>query len=237
MHVDVKGGDLPGLKALMERMRDANRSVLVGVPAGAMEEGKHQRGQKEQKRFVSTRTAGAIKRAKAQAAREFMATDEEIEEGPLRGVFRKHRSIAIQNAAESARKGAAKLAEKAAEPISMAMVAATHEFGCPEQGIPERPFLRGGIRRGTPKFHKLNVANLRAVVLGEKGIDESIEMLGVVAVGEVKREFVVGKFVPNSLKTIERKGSSRPLIDTGSMRQSITYVLEGKQSRKARVVG
>ena len=32
----ITGGDLPGLAALRERMLNANKSVLVGVPAGEM---------------------------------------------------------------------------------------------------------------------------------------------------------------------------------------------------------
>jgi hypothetical protein len=67
-------------------------------------------------------------------------------------------------------------------------------------------------------------------------IDGALERLGVVATGEVKREFVVGSFVPLKPETIRRKKSSRPLIHTGQLRQSINYVLDGKQSGKARIV-
>jgi phage gpG-like protein len=163
VRVTVTGGDLPGLKALAQRMKEASRSVLVGVPAG------------------------------------------EFEESP---------------------EGA----------VPMAMVAAVHEFGCPEKNIPERSFLRGGIRRGAPKFQRLNAANLRAIVLGGKTVAEALGQLGAVAAGEVKREFTAGTFAPNKPATIARKGSSRPLIDTGSLRQSITWQLEGSESSHARIV-
>jgi phage gpG-like protein len=120
--------------------------------------------------------------------------------------------------------------------VPMAMVAAVHEFGCPEKNIPERSFLRGGIRRGAPKFQRLNAANLRAIVLGGKTVAEALGQLGAVAAGEVKREFTAGTFAPNKPATIARKGSSRPLIDTGSLRQSITWQLEGSESSHARIV-
>jgi hypothetical protein len=119
---------------------------------------------------------------------------------------------------------------------ALAMVAAVHEFGSPEQGIPERSFLRSGIREGVPKFNRLNEANLRAVVLGSKTADQSLDMLGVVATGEVKRKIRQGPFEPLKQSTIDRKGSSKPLIDTAQLIQGITYVREGEQSANARVI-
>jgi phage gpG-like protein len=120
--------------------------------------------------------------------------------------------------------------------VSLPVIAAIHEFGSPEHGIPERSFLRTGVRRGLPKFHALNAVTLKKVVEGKMTFDQAREKLGVVAVGEVKREFTVGKFVPLKPATIKRKGSSRPLIDSGQLRQSITYQLEGQQSANARII-
>lgn len=122
------------------------------------------------------------------------------------------------------------------QPLSMAEIAAVHEFGYPERGIPERAVLRGGLKRGTQKFNDLNRDSLRKVVLGELTVEQALQRLGVKAVGEVKREFTVGDFEPLKQATIDRKGSSRPLIDIGQYRQSITYVLEGEQSTNSRVV-
>lgn len=207
MHVEVKGGDLPGLKSLIERMNAANRRVLVGVPAGEMEEGNHARSAqaagKRQKRALKT----AVKRLKAgRSVSETLAE-----------------TIATGNEGEA---------------IPLAMIAAVHEFGSPEHNIPERSFLRAGIRRGIPKFHQLNADSLRKVVRGEMTVEGSLEKLGVVATGEVKREFVVGKFVPLKPATIRRKGSSRPLIDSGQLRQAVTYQLDDAPlSGKAKVIG
>lgn len=44
----------------------------------------------------------------------------------------------------------------------------------------------------------------------------------------IQKEIVNGDFVPNSPETIKRKGSDKPLIDTGRMRQSINYVIQEK---------
>jgi hypothetical protein len=166
VHTSVHG-ELPGLKSLIKRMNDANRRVLVGVPAGAKDE----------------------------------------DDG-----------------------------------TPVAMIAAVNEFGLPEHNIPERSFLRGGIRRGIPKFNRVNEDSLRKVVRGEMTVATAIEKLGVVATGEVKREFVAGNFQPLKPATIAArkrkfgKASTRPLIASGNLRQSITYVLDGQQSSKARVI-
>ena len=200
----MSGGDLPGLKALMKRMNDANRAVLVGVPGESTEKGQRIRANREYKKAMTT-------------VREFAGL---AGDAASKGQMRKNLS--------GVRKEARALADaKFSKSVSLAMVAAVHEFGSPEQGIPERSFLRGGIRRAAPKLNAVNIDSLRKVLLGKMTIEQAIEKLGVVAAGEVKREFVVGTFAPNKPATIKRKGSSRPLIDTGSLRQSITYVVEG----------
>ena len=117
-------------------------------------------------------------------------------------------------------------------------IAAIHEFGYPEGNIPERPVLRQGVSNGAPRFRRLNVASARQIMRGEMTVDQAVERLGVVAVGEVKREFTRPSpaFKPNAPATVAAKGSSRPLIDSGQYRQSITYQLEGKLSDNAKVL-
>jgi hypothetical protein len=166
----IKGGDLPGLKALMKQMDAANMSVLVGIPVGAS------RKFKASKVNVTQEDAG----------------------------------------------------------LTLAMIAAVHEFGSPEHNIPERPFLREGIHRAIPKLNAVNVDSLRRVLLGKMTIEQAVDKLGAVAAGEVKRGFVEIEFMPLTADTVNRKGSTRPLIDTGSLRQSISYIVEGAKSAYAR---
>ena len=114
------------------------------------------------------------------------------------------------------------------EAIPLALIAATHEFGSPEHNIPERPVLRQGATHAMQKLGGVVRSGLRAVLAGTKTIDQVSDLLGVLAVGEVKREFTSPSpaFVPNKPQTIARKGSSRPLIDTGQYRQSIAHQVE-----------
>jgi hypothetical protein len=234
----MSGGDLPGLARLRELMNNASQNVLVGVPEGAGDEGKHVRTEQQQMRFDKKRESASLKSARKNAAnkaesifRAFtLADDDELRHGPIAQAMKRDIAAAKANA-KSTYKGSS-----SPEATALAMVAAVHEFGYPEGGIPERSFLRSGIHEGIPKFNRLNEANLRAGVLGGKTIEESLDMLGVVAAGEVKRKIRNGPFAPLKPATIARKGSSKPLIDSGQLIQSITFVREGEQSANAKVI-
>lgn len=134
--------------------------------------------------------------------------------------------------------------DETGETLSMVEIAAIQEFGSPEQNIPERPVLRQGARRAMREGASLNAAGLRAVIEGKKTLEQVVSLLGVAAVGSVKREFVQPdpEFKPLSPKTIaERKrkrgkASTRPLVDTGQYRQSITYTTEDQAGTGGRVV-
>jgi hypothetical protein len=109
---------------------------------------------------------------------------------------------------------------------STALVAAVNEFGSGDGRIPARPFLRPAIRDNLPEFRRLNAGTVSRVARDQMAPVKALDTLGVVASGKVKKKIVDGPFQPNAPSTIKRKKSSRPLIDTGSMRQSITHVLD-----------
>ena len=105
----------------------------------------------------------------------------------------------------------------------VAAVAAAHEFGVRlregGQEIPERPFFRQAIariERRLPDMLASQIVNGQV----EPGVAGRI---GAWAAGEVQASIVRLREPPNSPATIARKGSSNPLIDTGHMRQSVTW--------------
>ena len=116
--------------------------------------------------------------------------------------------------------------EKDGTPV--AMIAAVHEFGSPSQGIPERPFLRVAVQRNRQKYVRLNRINLVKMLRGQATVDQALGQLGEMAKGDVQTEIRSGDFAPLKPATIKRKGSSRPLIDTGQMVQSIAWELGDK---------
>jgi hypothetical protein len=119
---------------------------------------------------------------------------------------------------------------KGIKKLTLAMLGAIHEFGVPERGIPERPFLRPGIRAYKSDLVQLNRINLLKVVNGRMTIAKALQQLGVFAVGAVQRYIRMGHFKPLKESTIKAKGSSKPLIDTAQMMQSVTFEVTGKEN-------
>lgn len=121
--------------------------------------------------------------------------------------------------------------------ISVAGVAAVHEFG--GGNVPERPFMRTGLKKGAQQQVALNKRTLKAVVNGAYTVTQALDALGELGVTQVKREILGGEFVPLDPKTIAarkrkfskgyarkiaKKGNSdKPLMDTGQMFQSVTH--------------
>ena len=107
----------------------------------------------------------------------------------------------------------------------LAVIAAIHEFGWGD--MPQRSFLRSAYDENLPMIDKMIQRVANGAVFG-LGTNAALNQLGNVVQGMVQRKIVDGPFVPNSPATIKRKKSSRPLIDTGHLRQSIRYVIERK---------
>ena len=109
--------------------------------------------------------------------------------------------------------------------VHTATVASVQEFGSADGRIPERSFLRSGISDSEPQIKKLYEKMMPEVI--DKDLDVSViqSMVGELVVGRIVERISEGIDPANAPETIKRKGSSTPLIDTGHLRQSITYVL------------
>lgn len=110
----------------------------------------------------------------------------------------------------------------------LAFIAAIHEFGLGD--MPQRSFLRSAYDENLPVIDKMIQRVANGAVFG-LGTNAALNQLGNVVQGMVQRKIVDGPFVPNSPATIKRKKSSKPLIDTGHLRQSIRYVIERKGAK------
>lgn len=110
--------------------------------------------------------------------------------------------------------------------ISMAGLLAVHEFGVPKKNIPERSTLRSAIMENRQELVNLTAEGVRFYNQQNKKLDlQFYNKIGLFASNLVKDKFVKGPFIPLKTATIKRKGSSKPLIDTGELRQSITWVV------------
>lgn len=105
------------------------------------------------------------------------------------------------------------------EAMTVAQIAAIHEFGM--GNMPERSFIRAGTDEARPQIGRLS----EHLVKGEADAVTAANQLGAFAAAKIQAKIVAGPFVPNSEATVAKKGSSRPLIDTGQMRQSVTWAV------------
>jgi hypothetical protein len=109
--------------------------------------------------------------------------------------------------------------------LSMIELAAIHEFGSPAAGIPERSFIRRTFATKKDELAKLCEKLARAVITGKMPIDQALALVGAWGVAAVKKTVTEGSGVPPPLKkaTIARKGSDRPLVDTGRLLGALAY--------------
>ena len=107
--------------------------------------------------------------------------------------------------------------------INMATLLAIHVLGAPSRGIPQRDPLRPPLINNAQRYTDLMAQGIKNALAN--GTDPNIvyEKIGIVAVNDVNDYFVNGSFKPLNQKTIDRKGSSKPLIDTEELRGAITY--------------
>lgn len=116
------------------------------------------------------------------------------------------------------------------QPSGMPVVqlGAIHEFGSSDGRIPERPFLRVAMKKHRAEHNALIRGLAHGISSGREDPVRAVSKLGAVAAANVQETISDGVPPPNAPSTIARKGSSKPLIDTGALRQSITWQLYRK---------
>ncbi len=107
----------------------------------------------------------------------------------------------------------------------VATVAATLNFGSASKNIPARPFMTVGGKRATGATTPIAEALVPAMNRGKITREGILEHMGPVAVGAFKEAILDGPWAPNAPRTVAEKGSAKPLVDTGLMSQSLTYVV------------
>ena len=65
----------------------------------------------------------------------------------------------------------------------------------------------------------------RQMLTGEADPRKVLDLAGLEAESDVRNAIDNGNWTPNSPATIVRKGSSKPLIDTSTMRNRVTHVV------------
>lgn len=118
--------------------------------------------------------------------------------------------------------------EQHSEGMTVLEIAIIHEFGAPGAGIPQRSFIRGTVELKRDEIDAMIVKLSRRLLTegsikrGETPAD-MLNILGAWLASEIKKYIADGIDPPLKPATIEAKGSSTPLIDTGRLLNAITW--------------
>lgn len=117
-------------------------------------------------------------------------------------------------------------------PYPLALQAYIREHGSPAYRVPPRPFLEPGIEKHLDMVESGMKAALQDVLDGGDGRAQR-ERLGATMAAKVQAYFQEDNgWPPNAPSTIKKKGSAQPLVDTGALRQSITYIIRPKDKEE-----
>lgn len=106
-----------------------------------------------------------------------------------------------------------------------------HTNGSPLRRIPARPVIEPALKANRGKImEQYNKAVLAASRGNDTELSAALIRTGLAGQNAARDWFTNPRngWAPNSPLTIARKGSSRPLIDTGTLRKSIIYVVRGR---------
>lgn len=145
--------------------------------------------------------------------------------------------------------------------ITNAALAYIHDQGIPEAGIPQREFMRPGIADVLPEIQRKLASAMRAAMRGNAIVaEQAMIQAGLVArsgiINRIDRgvppplaEYTLIKRAERGLSSSVAKAAmveldrrlnglapgmefAKPLIDTGELRKSITYVLRSRRRRR-----
>ena len=95
--------------------------------------------------------------------------------------------------------------------------------------IPARPFLRQSVDDNVSKINSFLQSKKKDLVRGVSA-EQVLKEIGIFQKDLIQEKITEGNFTPNAESTVKKKGSSKPLIDTGRMRQSVNYEIKSKGS-------
>lgn len=115
------------------------------------------------------------------------------------------------------------------QPITLPELAAVHEYGSHDGHIPERSFIRSAMAEHEKELEKLTKKVANAVSDGRMEKKRAIGILAQKAVDWIRGKIDEGVPPPNRPSTVAAKGSDHTLIDTGQLRNSLTWSLKEKK--------
>lgn len=105
--------------------------------------------------------------------------------------------------------------------LSIPEIAASNEFG--DGKIPPRPFMSTSFDENRARLMKVISSQIIRIETGQRKAQFALDVIGLSLVTMIQTKIDQIVTPPNSPLTIQLKGSSKPLIDFGQMRQSVRH--------------
>lgn len=104
------------------------------------------------------------------------------------------------------------------------------EYGAPRINIPARPFFRTATqsRKAHLKILHYSKARIREIIEGKITAKQALEDIGTFVMGEIIQSLKGGNWKANSPATIKKKGKNNPLLDKGTLLESINFEIRRK---------
>jgi hypothetical protein len=123
--------------------------------------------------------------------------------------------------------------------ITNAALAYIHDNGAPERNIPARPFMDPAMQEAEEPLADA-LGRMAAAALGPNSsavVEQQAHRLGLIAKLAVQNKINEGippPLAPRTLKARALRGrtGTKPLIDTGQLRNAANYVIRSRRKRK-----
>jgi hypothetical protein len=100
---------------------------------------------------------------------------------------------------------------------------AINEEGAPSASIPARPFMSEAWEANVDRYTRIADAGIAQVLVGRTKVRDVMLLVAAEMSNDIKRSIATGSFVPNAPSTVGRKGSTRPLFDTGAALSAVAF--------------
>ncbi len=113
--------------------------------------------------------------------------------------------------------------------ITTVVLAAVHEFGRLDGSIPERSFIRATVEKNRAEYIKLVRRLSRLVLLGKLTEKKALAIIGQQVMSDIQAAMEEGLepgLAASTIRQKKRQGKKppyKPLIDTGHLKNSVTY--------------
>lgn len=119
------------------------------------------------------------------------------------------------------------------EPLTIGAIGTVHEFGTDDGKIPERSFIRATIEEHRADIVEFQNKLYKKVILGQMELPQALGLLGekvkslIIAALDKGIEPALSIFtLLNRMKRTGGVYSDKPLVDSGQLKQSITYKVD-----------